>query len=238
MRMSLTSAVHCLGTTTIFRPLSTTRLCFSEVTLGFSPCLTSFFQEEAPAACENALQTTRKRDKKQLECTIKFVKNCLEGLTQAASLLVVKGMEEYKEAVCSVGSEKYNEHQRSVKCLNSVGTKLHACVRELHENLERILAKVPAKDVIGHTCCRYYDAHDCVSEVLNPCESVGGKTYLLGVVEQALGETLEFICGRYTRGSDQCKALPAVPQLGPKDRRIENFVELLGVIAGTIAKKH
>lgn len=130
------------------------------------------------------------------------------------------------------------EHQRSVKCLNSVGTKLHACVRELHENLERILAKVPAKDVIGHTCCRYYDAHDCVSEVLNPCESVGGKTYLLGVVEQALGETLEFICGRYTRGSDQCKALPAVSQLGPKDRRIENFVELLGVIAGTIAKKH
>lgn len=49
-----------------------------------------------------------RRDKKQLECTIKFVKNCLEGLTQAASLLVVKGMEEYKEAVCSVGSEKYN----------------------------------------------------------------------------------------------------------------------------------
>lgn len=178
------------------------------------------------------------RDKSQIACTSKFVKDCLEGLPQAAALLAVKGMEENKEAVCSVGSEKYNEHQKSIKCLNSVGAKLHACIRELHGILQRVLAKVPAKDVIGHTCCRYYDTHDCVSGVLNPCESVGGKKYLLGVVEQVLGETLEFVCGRYTRGSDKCKALPAVPQLGAKDRRIENLVELLVGIGGTIGKRH
>lgn len=178
-----------------------------------------------------------KSDKDQIACTMKFVNECLKGLPQVAAVLAVTSVEEYTEDVCTVGSERYKGRQRSIQCLNSVGPKLQTCMRSAHANLERAVIKAPAKDVIGHACCRYNDAHDCVAEALTPCDSVGGKEFLLGVVEQILGASLGLVCGGYEKGSDSCNALPSLPPREASDRNIENFVELLVEIAGTIGRR-
>ncbi|KAH9375555.1 hypothetical protein HPB48_008122 [Haemaphysalis longicornis] len=83
----------------------------------------------------------------------------------------------------------------------------------------------------------YHNTTECLSEALTPCESSGGKKFLLNVMEHILGGTLDLICGRYTRGSDDCKTLPSLPPLGPQDPKVENFVELLIGIVTTFGRK-
>lgn len=177
------------------------------------------------------------KDTLQVGCTLKFIDECLRGLPQAAAQLAVEAIEESIEAVCIVGSEPYNEYQKNVKCMNSVGAKLHICSKDIHGNLERALAKAPPEDIIAYACCAYHNTTECLSKALTPCERSGGKDFLLNVMEQILGGTLDLICGSYTRGSDDCKALPSLPPLGPKDPRMENFVELVIGIATTLGRK-
>ncbi|KAH7941868.1 hypothetical protein HPB49_018175 [Dermacentor silvarum] len=82
-----------------------------------------------------------------------------------------------------------------------------------------------------------YDSLDCTSDALASCETVGSKDFMIGVIEQMFGETLTLICGRYTKGSEGCRTLPQLPELGAKDRRIGNLVELLLEAAGSIGRK-
>ncbi|XP_037501399.1 uncharacterized protein LOC119375291 [Rhipicephalus sanguineus] len=48
-----------------------------------------------------------KRDSVQVPCTLKFVKDCTEGVARAAALVAVKALQENIEAICVVGSEPY-----------------------------------------------------------------------------------------------------------------------------------
>lgn len=179
-----------------------------------------------------------KKDKTQIPCTLKFINDCTDGLPKAASLVAIKALEENIEAVCNVGSDPYKNYQRGIKCMNSHGDKLHKCVKNFLTILERAIVKAPAKDVIHYTCCSYHDTVDCLSNSLTPCESVGSKDFMVRVVEEMFGETLNLVCGSYTKGSPNCKSLPQLPRLGAKDRRVNNIVELLLEAAGTLGRKN
>ncbi|KAL3210751.1 hypothetical protein MRX96_036900 [Rhipicephalus microplus] len=157
-----------------------------------------------------------KRDKVQIPCTLNFINECTEGLSKAAALVAVKALEENIEAVCNVGSDPYKEFQRGIKPSS----------------------KGSVKETVHYTCCSYHDTLDCISSALDPCESVGSKDFMIGVIEQMFGETLNLVCGRYTKGSDNCKSLPQLPPLDAKDRRIGNMVEVLLEAAGTIGRKN
>ncbi|KAL1428759.1 hypothetical protein MTO96_016891 [Rhipicephalus appendiculatus] len=179
-----------------------------------------------------------KKDKTQLPCTIKFINDCTDGLSKAAALVAVKALEENVEAACAVGSDAYNKYQKGIKCMNSQGAKLHKCISNFKGILERAVVKAPPKDVIHYTCCSYSETVDCLSDALAPCKSVGAQDYMVGIVEEMFGETLNLVCGRYKKGSAECKSLPQLPRLGAKDRRLDNIVEILLEAAGTLGRKN
>ncbi|XP_054928315.1 uncharacterized protein [Dermacentor andersoni] len=178
-----------------------------------------------------------KTNKGQIACALKFITNCTEGLARAAALVAVEALEEHIEAICNVGSDPYKEYQRDIKCLNAHGENIHKCFKAFHSLLERAIVKGPASEVIHYACCSHYDAIDCVSNALASCESVDSKDFMIGVIQQMFGETLNLVCGRYTKGSEGCRSLPQLPELDAKDRRIGNLVELLLEAAGSIGRK-
>lgn len=177
-------------------------------------------------------------DKEQIACTLKFINECVDPLPQAVSLLAINALDEVIEATCVVGSEAHKNFLNAVGCMDSVGDKLHKCIATYASVLERAVVKAPAKEVVHYACCHYHDMYDCLSSALAPCEDVGAKKIMFGVIEPVFGETLSLVCGQYTKGSQSCKQLAALPQLGAKDRRISHFIELLIELAETIGKKH
>lgn len=177
------------------------------------------------------------KDKVQLPCTVNFINECVDGLPRAVALVAVKALEENIEATCIVGSETHKNYEKAIGCMNSVGDKVHKCISGYQGTLERAVVKAPKKEVVPYACCHYDDMADCLSTALAPCEEVGGKKIIFDVLEEAFGETLTLVCGSYTKGSESCKQLPALPRLSAKDRRIPNFVELLIELARIIGKK-
>ncbi|XP_037501590.1 uncharacterized protein LOC125756125 [Rhipicephalus sanguineus] len=179
-----------------------------------------------------------KKDKVQIPCTLKFINDCTIGLSKAAALVAVKALEENIEAACSVGSEAYNNYQKIIKCMNSQGAKLHKCMNDFQGILERAVVKAPTKDIIHYTCCYYAQTVDCLYNALAPCKRVGAQDYMVKIAEDMFGETLNLVCGRYKKGSAECKSLPPLPRLGAKDRRLNNVVEILLEAAGTLGRKN
>lgn len=163
----------------------------------------------------------------QLDCTKNFTRVCTEGVPRAAVLLAMEAFQDHVDAVCTVGTKSYEDYQRSVGCMNSVGVKINGCLNGLHDDLEKAVVKATPKDTIRYTCCSYGGLVDCLENVLVPCEDVGGREFTINLVEQVFGETLSLVCGTYIRGSEACNALPKLPALGAKDRKYDGFVELL-----------
>lgn len=178
------------------------------------------------------------KDRVQIPCTLNFINECVEGLPRAVALVAVKALEESIEATCIVGSEAHKNYEKAIGCMNSAGDKLHKCVGGYRSALERAVVKTSKKEVVHYACCRYDDMLDCLSSALAPCEDVGGKKIIYDVLDQAFGETLGLVCGSYTKNSEGCKKLPALPRLSANDRRIPNLVELLIELAGIIGKKN
>lgn len=79
---------------------------------------------------------------------------------------------------------------------------------------------------------------DCLGKALTQCERVGAKKLTIGLLEHVFGETLSLVCDDYTRGSHACKSQPKLPELGPTDRKVENYIELLIEAANTIGRKN
>ncbi|KAH7972326.1 hypothetical protein HPB52_011120 [Rhipicephalus sanguineus] len=99
------------------------------------------------------------------------------------------------------------------------------------------ITKAPANDVVPYARCTYGDLLDCVDPVLAPCEDDGGKEFTVYLLEQVFGEMLSLVCGNNRRGSEPCKALPELPLPGPKDRKIEGYLELLLEIGNTLGRR-
>ncbi|KAH6926657.1 hypothetical protein HPB50_021047 [Hyalomma asiaticum] len=68
---------------------------------------------------------------------------------------------------------------------------------------------------------------DCLDPVLTPCEKVGGKDFTINQVESVFAHAEKLVCGNYKRGSASCKALPKLPALGPHDRKVASYIELI-----------
>lgn len=171
------------------------------------------------------------KHKGQIACSLQFTDDCLGGLSKTAGVLAITSVQGIFNDICTVGSEPYKEYQKFVPCMNSAGSKLNACFQDLKSSVQKAVAKAPAKEVLPHTCCAYGEMMDCISQALGPC--VGGKDFLLGIFEHAFGKVLGLVCGEHTRGSEACTALSKLPSLQPKDRQIDNYLELLADVAAT-----
>ncbi|XP_070378348.1 uncharacterized protein [Dermacentor albipictus] len=176
-------------------------------------------------------------DSKQIACTLKFVEDCLEGLPRVAAQLAIKSMEESYEATCTEGTDQYKLYNNAVKCLNSVGTRLHKCMGTLSNTLHRGTSKAPPKEVIHYSCCAYHDALQCVEDSVSGCDTDAGNEFMVGSMESIFGETLSLVCGQYSRGSAACKQLPALPELGPDETQITNVIELATRVASSLGQK-
>lgn len=179
--------------------------------------------------CEN--------ESRQIECSLNFVDECLKGVSRTAAFLSLNAFKEYTEFGCAVGTKGYKEYWRVIGCMNSIGTKMHACMRVLKEDLQRAVVKAPTKDVIPHACCSYGVTEDCLLRVLEPCKEVGADEYAAALLKKVFGRTLELVCDEYVGNSDACKSLSTLPQLGPNDPKAENYIELLIRAADTIGHK-
>ncbi|KAH7971914.1 hypothetical protein HPB52_003707 [Rhipicephalus sanguineus] len=173
----------------------------------------------------------------QLTCSKKFINTCVDGLTKVAATLAVDAFEEDVESICSVGSERHEAYVEAVGCMNSVGKKLNSCWRTFRGIVQKAIVKAPIKDVLPYTCCSYHDLVGCTDQSLTPCESTGGKEFALDLLQRVFGDAVNLVCNKYKKGSEACKALPKLPSLGAKDRKVDNYVELLVEAAGTIGHK-
>lgn len=176
--------------------------------------------------------------KQQIACSNQFSKDCLDGLSKAAALLTLEAFRDNVDATCIKGSKQYEAFQNSVGCLNSVGKEINGCFKDIHESLQQSVAKAPPKEVIHYVCCSYGDLHGCLDRTLAPCENDGGKKLITGLLEEALGEPLSLVCRNYRSGSENCKALPKLPSLGPNDHKIDGFLELLIEASKMVGRKN
>ncbi|XP_037274657.2 uncharacterized protein LOC119167300 [Rhipicephalus microplus] len=176
--------------------------------------------------------------KQQIACRIKFVHDCMEGVTKAAALVILDGFKENLDGACDEASKHHQAFEKAVGCMNSVGTKLNSCWRTFRGEVQRAVAKASTKDVIFYTCCSYHELVNCADQSLTPCESSGGKRLSLNLLQAAFGDAVDLLCGEHKKGSQACKALPELPALGANDRKVENYVELLAAAASTIGRKN
>ncbi|XP_077523618.1 uncharacterized protein LOC144134611 [Amblyomma americanum] len=186
------------------------------------------------AASRQGFQDKCAQEKKQVVCTHQFVNNCLEGAPHIAALMALDSLQETLDGVCTAGSDAYKGYHRAAKCMNTAGTKIHACLQDLKGTLQKAVIKAPSKQLIPYNCCAYGDMVDCVGKALLPCEGVGAKEYLLGLMDRVMGKTLKLVCTDHPKGSAACRALPKLVPLGPRDRKVDNYVELLIKAAATI----
>uniref|UniRef100_A0A023GB79 Putative secreted protein n=1 Tax=Amblyomma triste TaxID=251400 RepID=A0A023GB79_AMBTT len=171
------------------------------------------------------------KQKRQIACSVEFINDCLSGLSKTAGVLAVRSLQGIVDDICTDGSQSHKEYQKVVPCMNAAGSKLNACFQGLKSGMQKAVAKAPPNEVVPHTCCAYGEMVDCVGRALDTCE--GGKEFLLRIFDRAFGKVLGLVCGQHTRGSEACKALPKLPSLGPKDRKIDNYLELLAEAAAT-----
>ncbi|XP_065295926.1 uncharacterized protein [Dermacentor albipictus] len=177
------------------------------------------------------------KHKREVECNKQFVRECLQGVSKAASLLALDAFQDNVDATCTVGSKHYEAYQKAIGCMNSIGAKINGCLKGLHGNLEKAVVKAPAKNKIDYACCSYGELVGCLESVLAPCEDVGGKELTINLVEQVFGEVLSLVCGNYGKGSEACKVLPKLPALGPKDPKFDGYMELFIEIANAVGRR-
>lgn len=163
----------------------------------------------------------------QIECSKQFIKDCTDGVPKAAALLGLEAFLENHEAICTIGTKPYEAYQKAIGCINSVGVKIDACMNGIRSGLQKAVVKAPNQDILHYACCSYGDLVDCLEPALAPCEEVGGKEFTLKWMDLVFGEALNLVCGNYKRGSEACKTLPKLPALGPKDRKLEGYIELI-----------
>ncbi|KAH7942361.1 hypothetical protein HPB49_023451 [Dermacentor silvarum] len=175
--------------------------------------------------------------KRQIACALHFHHDCTRGRSQAAALATIAALGENMEAVCTPGSGPNKDYLRGVKCMNYVGDKLHTCFANLKSAVQRAVFKAPAKEALHYTCCAYHDVTECISQTLAPCHRVGATEFLVGIMERVVGTALRPACATHTKGSDACKALKPLAQLGAKDFVVDSLIELLAEAGSTIGRR-
>ncbi|XP_065301177.2 uncharacterized protein [Dermacentor albipictus] len=163
----------------------------------------------------------------EIECSLKYIDDCLEGTTRGTCLVVIKAAEEDFEAICTEGSDMEKQYHLSAPCGNSVGTKLNGCVRGMYHNLQKAVEKAASNQAVHHACCYFGELLECVDSSLDSCDNADApKQFIMGRLEHIFGESLSLVCGTHTRGSASCAALPVLPELEPgAPEPVSNLVE-------------
>lgn len=150
----------------------------------------------------------------QIECTLKYIDDCLDGTTRGTTLVATRAAEEDFEAICEEQNDLHKKFVQSAPCANAAGESINSCIRKLYVDLQRSLDKAPRSQTVAHACCFYGQSIDCIDAALSGCEgSSPAKQFIMERIEHIFGEALDVVCGTYTRGSARCAALPVLPQL-------------------------
>ncbi|XP_075534752.1 uncharacterized protein LOC142570009 [Dermacentor variabilis] len=166
--------------------------------------------------------------RKQVACTFDFSERCLEsGLPRVVALVGMEAAGDDFEAACTKGTDEHEMYKNSIKCMNAAGIKLNQCFGVLRDGLGDSLGAPPGRTV-HYTCCTYHDFLDCMELSVDACEPGSkAKEYLTNVMDRIYGQMLGLVCGRYTRGSTHCQALPKLPPYdGPKQNLIDLLIEI------------
>ncbi|CAN7939077.1 unnamed protein product, partial [Ixodes hexagonus] len=183
---------------------------------------------------EEALKEQCKTYLSQIACTEKFSEDCLESLPQVVSLLATRAAQEDFEAICTDDTDLKRQYLSSLQCMNGAGLKLNVCMKNIFENLQKAVELAPKKDKVNYACCYYHDLLDCIEDAVGGCEDSQALEFLTNAMEHIFGQVLSLVCGTFTRGSQGCKALPALADLPPGKSRIGNFVEPIIAISNSL----
>ncbi|KAH6925055.1 hypothetical protein HPB50_000215 [Hyalomma asiaticum] len=176
---------------------------------------------------------------KQIDCSQKFGERCLQNIGRVVTMLALKAAEEDFEAACTEGNERYELYTSSIKCMNSVGSKLNVCIKGLYEGLQTAVASAQREEIVYYSCCSYHSTVDCAEAALADCNEPDSpaREYMTSVMERVFGQVLSLVCGPYSRGSASCKELPPLPPLASSVARTPSLVELAIEIATSLRKK-
>ncbi|KAL1428753.1 hypothetical protein MTO96_016885 [Rhipicephalus appendiculatus] len=176
---------------------------------------------------------------KQIECSKKFGERCLENIARVVTMLALNAAEEDFEAACTDGNERHQLYMSSIKCMNSVGSKLNVCIKNLYEGLQTAVTSAQREELVYYSCCSYHDTVDCVEAALDGCDEPDSpaREYITTVMDRVFGQVLSLVCGPYSRGSSNCKELPPLPPLSANVARTPSLVELAIEIATSLRKK-
>lgn len=171
---------------------------------------------------------------KQLHCTRNFTTKCAEGLPRVAAVLALDAADENIEAVCTPGTELHTMYNTTIRCINKVGVKMNACMRDLVVSLNTVVAQAPLESQVAYGCCYYYDLLGCYDEALTVCKGTDANRLAATLAENVFGQTLGLVCGVYTRGSPECQTLEPLKMLNVSELDTESFILPLVTIAGTL----
>ncbi|EEC18201.1 secreted protein, putative [Ixodes scapularis] len=170
----------------------------------------------------------------QIACTEKFSEDCLESLPRVVSLLATRAAQEDYEATCTEDTDLEKQYLNSVECMNGAGLKLNACMKKVFENFQKAAQFAPKKEKIHYGCCYYNELLDCIEDSVGSCEDSEALEFLTNTMEHIFGQVLSLVCGTFSRGSQDCKSLPALADLPPGTTKIGNFVEPIIVISNSL----
>ncbi|KAL3205796.1 hypothetical protein MRX96_040614 [Rhipicephalus microplus] len=175
----------------------------------------------------------------QITCTQEFAKHCLDGVPRAAVIIALQAMEEEYDAICTEGTEQYENYQKSIACLNKAGKDINLCHAKMRDTMEIGIVAAPRGQTIGYPCCGYHATQDCFGNALENCSGTPAKEFMSSVLEKVFGEPLSLVCGQYTRDSEACRTLPklATPA-DSKDFGKKGFIELAIDHAAAVFNRH
>lgn len=176
---------------------------------------------------------------KQIECSKKFGERCLENIARVVTMLALNAAEEDFEAACTEGNDRNQLYMSSIKCMNSVGSKLNVCIKNLYEGLQTAVTSAQREEIVYYSCCSYHSTVDCVEAALAECDEPDSpaREYITTVMDRVFGQVLGLVCGPYSRGSSNCQEQPPLPPLAANVARTPSLVELAIEVATSLRKK-
>ncbi|KAH7971921.1 hypothetical protein HPB52_003861 [Rhipicephalus sanguineus] len=128
-------------------------------------------------------------------CSRACVEKC-EPRVQGWSDIFLDLIKEEIKKRCSTSYRYHNESIKYAPCLNSVGSSLHACMKDTVANLD-IASRLPSEQRVEGACCHYNKLHGCwrkAAESGCPKEAV---EFLQNVLQLYDGYLLGDVCRLY-----------------------------------------
>ncbi|OQR78725.1 hypothetical protein BIW11_06220 [Tropilaelaps mercedesae] len=124
------------------------------------------------------------------------------GLAQGIFKLMIEGAETVNAWRCDSSDPKHEEFLKYVPCINTVGSKVQNCGKQMILELDAI-AKMPVNERVARACCSYTKLMECSREVLEKACSTEHADFIESALRGISEATTETICVRFSPNS--CK---------------------------------